>query len=291
MADIGALIQQRTEEREAWTEARRVERDDLSQKRDAILEELTTNPELYTQYLNLQGDNLQCSVGNVALSIAQLKNPTRIGSLNFWHEQGRSVRDEEMRSGAKVFLPPRNKKYHGYIIGDYYDISQTTGRPIQGPPKLEEGGQAMEAALAALFRLSPVPVVADEDMNTPAYYDQEHLELAVNPAYGEGEIFAALAAELTHANFHDRGRARSYDRDYCTLEAQSVGYMLCRRYGVSCQAPDLETLGRHFEGYPTAARGDALDQLRTTARDLSDRIDKAIQPRQQDRGRRSNYTR
>lgn len=291
MADVSELIRQRAEERETWTEARRVERDELSQKRDSILEEMTGTPDLYAQYLNLQGDNLQCSVGNVALSIAQLKSPTRIGSLNYWHDQGRSVKDEEMRSGAKVFLPPRNKKYHGYIIGDYYDISQTTGRPFPEPPKLAGNDKRMEDALAALIRVSPVPVVADEEMNTPVYYDQEHLELAINPAYNDTEIFAAMAAELTHANFHDRGRARGYERSYCALEADSVAYMLCRRYGVPCRTPDLEEVGRHFEGFTPTDRGDALDLLRKTARDLSTGIDRAIQPRQQERSRRNAYSR
>ena len=53
----------------------------------------------YMNYLRLQGDNIQCSVGNVALTMFQLKSATRIGSLSFWHEQGRSVRDEEMKNG------------------------------------------------------------------------------------------------------------------------------------------------------------------------------------------------
>ena len=56
MADVSELIRQRAEERETWTEARRVERDELSQKRDSILEEMTGTPDLYAQYLNLQGD-------------------------------------------------------------------------------------------------------------------------------------------------------------------------------------------------------------------------------------------
>ena len=92
-------------------------------------------------YLRLQGDNIQCGVGNVALTMFQLKSATRIGSLSFWHEQGRSVRDEEMKNGAKVFVPPRNKKYRGYIVGDYYDISQTTGKPLREAPRLSENGK------------------------------------------------------------------------------------------------------------------------------------------------------
>lgn len=117
MADISALIRQRAAENEAWRESRQEERTNLSVMRDASVEEITGSPEQYMNYLRLQGDNIQCSVGNVALTMFQLKSATRIGSLSFWHEQGRSVRDEEMKNGAKVFVPPRNKKYRGLYRG------------------------------------------------------------------------------------------------------------------------------------------------------------------------------
>ena len=133
MADVSALIRQRAAENEAWRESRQEERTNLSVMRDASVEEITGSPE-------------QCSVGNVALTMFQLKSATRIGSLSFWYEQGRSVRDEEMKNGAKVFVPPRNKKYRGYIVGDYYDISQTTGKPLREAPRLSENGNKLEEA-------------------------------------------------------------------------------------------------------------------------------------------------
>lgn len=43
-----------------------------------------------------------------------------------------------MQNGAKVFVPPRNKNARGYFMGVYYDISQTTGRPLEGQAVIPE---------------------------------------------------------------------------------------------------------------------------------------------------------
>lgn len=84
---------------------------------DAALEEITTKPELYQKFLDLQADNIACSAGNVALTMFQMEGATRIGTISFWHEQGRYVREESMKSGAKVFVPARNGQRRGYLMG------------------------------------------------------------------------------------------------------------------------------------------------------------------------------
>ena len=112
-----------------------MERESLSAMRDGSLAMITSSPEHYQQYLDLQADNIHCSVGNVALTMYQLPGATRIGSTDFWHQQGRYVMDTAMNSGAKVFVPPRDPKRRGYFMGNYYDISQTTGKPMIDPPR------------------------------------------------------------------------------------------------------------------------------------------------------------
>ena len=45
-------------------------------------------------------------------------------------------------------------------------------------------------------------------------------------------------------------------------------------------------LAQLYEGYEPSDRGEALEQLRKTTRNMGDGIDRAIQPRQQERSRR-----
>ena len=48
-----------------------------------------------------------------------MKAPTKIGTTDFGHRQGRYVMDEEMSKGATVFVPPRNTNFRGYLMGSY----------------------------------------------------------------------------------------------------------------------------------------------------------------------------
>lgn len=290
MADVGALIRKRAEENKAWREAMEADRSNLSEMRDTALKEVTSVPEQYMSYLRLQADNIQCSAGNVVLTMYQLDGATRIGSLNYWHEQGRRVLDEEIKRGAKVFVPPRNKKYR-YILGDYYDISQTSGRPLQETPRITESEGRMEVALAALMKSTPVGIIEDTELGSAAYYDPDQMTLAVNTSRPEVEIFAALSSELAYAHFHDRGRNPYFTRLACRMDAETIGYLVCRRFGISCQEPNAAGIELHYRDFTVTNRSDALEELRKTARDMGDGVEQAIQPRQPERSRRGQFGR
>ena len=283
---ISDLIKSKSASDQARTESLRAERGNLSMMRDAALEEITTKPELYQKFLDLQADNIACSAGNVALTMFQLKGATRIGTISFWHEQGRYVREESMRDGAKVFVPARNSQRRGYLMGDYYDVSQTTGKPMKEPVPLAENTARMEAALGALMNYAPVPIVEGQDMDAPARYDERNLCIVIDPSYGEAEVFPALAAEIGYARAHDKGRNMDFDRRDYQVDAESIGYMLCRRFGVACRPPQAGDLPRLYEGYEASDRGEALESLRKAARNMGDGIEQKLQPRQQERGRR-----
>ncbi len=151
MANISEILKGKNARDEARVTELRAEREELSYMRDASLEDITTSPDRYRQYLTLQADNIRCSVGNVALTMAQMPDATMIGSADFWHSQSRYVMDEALNDGAKVFVPPKNRTRRGYFMGSYYDISQTGGKPITPPAPMTDGTPRMEAALAALM--------------------------------------------------------------------------------------------------------------------------------------------
>lgn len=289
MVNVSELIAKTSAEGAARTEERKAARANLSEMRAAILDELTVNPELYQQFLDLMGDNVRCSPGNVALTMAQMEAPTHVGSLQYWHEQGRSVKSEEMGKGAEVFVPAKNKR--GYFMGEYYDVSQTTGKPVKAPLKLEGGSSKMETALETLMRSSNVPLKEESELGQAAYYDTNSMEIAIDPGFSTGEIFAALTTELALAYAHKKGYNADFSREDYLLDAQSVGYMVCRRFGVECPAPNMEALSRNYDGYESGDREAALNSICRTARDMGDKVEKAIQPRQQEKSHKRSFTR
>ena len=241
MASLSEILNSKAEMKQQRTESRRAEREQLSQMRDGALMAITTNPDLYARFLVLQADNLGLSAGNIALALSQMVEPTKIGTTDFWHKQGRYVMDEEMNKGAAVFVPPRNQNFRGYLMGSYYDVSQTTGRPMKEPEPLAEGSERLNAAFAALLDTAPVGFIENTGLNVPVRYNERECILEINTEYSTGQVFAALATEISFARLHDRGMNRDYDRGAFQLNAESVGFMVCRRFGVDCPLPDGDT--------------------------------------------------
>ena len=85
MISIRDLIEKTTSQSEQQREVRQAERTNLSQMRDAAFEVV-----------------IRCSAGNVALTLIQLPDASRIGSIDYWHSVGRYVQDEAMQNGART---------------------------------------------------------------------------------------------------------------------------------------------------------------------------------------------
>lgn len=217
----------------------------------------------------------------LALGSRMLKQGPEGSTIFFTHErwkpQGRSVLDDQQDKGSKIFV--KTPSGRGYTLADAFDISQTQGRPIQ-TPHLHDDTPEMEAALSALLRFAPVQMIVNDDLSTPAYYDQHHMLLAVNPNFSDSEAFGAIAAEIAQAKYHDRGFNRAYSREECELSAQSVAYILCRRFGISREQPDLSKLPERFQGWPAQDRQNVLNGIQDLSKRIGRAIEKSIAPPQ-----------
>ncbi len=132
---------------------------------------------------------------------------------------------------------------------------------------------------------SPVTVAESKEIEAPAFYDPERLTIFINPDYSHAAVFAALAAEIPLARAHDRGYNGNFKREFYALDAQSAGYMVCRRFGVECPAPEMaKHVGGSYNGLPPSVCGEMLEKVRDVARSMGNGIEQAISPRQQERG-------
>ena len=72
-------------------------------------------------------------------------------------------------------------------MGDYYDVSQTTGKPMKEPVPLMENGGRMELPWAPLMNYSPrAHRGGGRTWSAPARYDERNLCIAIDPSYGGG---------------------------------------------------------------------------------------------------------
>ena len=161
-------------------------------------------------------------------------------------------------------------------MADAYDVSQTQGRDLKHPT-LREGSKGMETALTTVLNYAVAPVVIDKELPVPAYYDPGNMELAINPDFPDHEAFAAIIAEVAQSRFHAKGATPGYNRAECELDAQSVSYILCRRFGIERPMPELENLPELYDGWDTEDRRYALDKIQDMSKKMGRSIDKNLE--------------
>lgn len=276
MADLESIIAGKTAADAEWREQRQSERENASELRDAGIMEITSDPAAYLQYLELQGRNPVYSAGNVAIVQFSLENPTVFGTAERWKSLGRTVMESEKENGAKIFARGANPA-RGYILANAYDISQTSGKPVK-TVALADGTPQMEMALTKLLNYSPVSVYTDVEQEDVARYDPHEYRLSVNPEASDSVAFSAIAREIALARIHNKGENTAYDRAECMLDAESVSYILCKRFGIERRPPDAQGVAQLYEGWEIDDRIEALDSIQGMAKQIGRSIEQEILP-------------
>ena len=246
MANLEQIVSRKTENDTKWKEQQQAERDNTTAMQDAGVMEITTSPDAYARYLEMQGDNPAYSAGNIALVMFSDPEATVFGTRDRWKTLNRSVMDSEKNNGVKIFA--RSPMGRGYTLADAYDIRQTQGRELSRI-SLKNDSKEMETALTTVLNYAVVPVVIDKELPSPAFYDETNLELAINPDY----------------------------RGECDLDAQSISYILCRRYGIERPMPDMTNLAGLYEGWEPQERRQALDTIQDTSKQFGRSIEKNLE--------------
>lgn len=281
MANLTAIIAQKGQNDEQWKAQKQAERENAIAMQDAGMTEIGSNPAAYVRYLDVQAVNPLYSPGNVALAMLQNPELTMFGTKERWQALGRKIKSNETGKGVQIFA--RSFTRTSYSLTDAYDISQTTGREIK-MPTLRNESKEMETALTTLLNYSVVPIVANESMDVPALYDEIRTELYVNPNVPDNVAFAAIATEVAHSRFHGKGANAGYDRISSQLDAESVSYLLCKRFGVECEVPDVSGLAESFSEWTPQEIREALNAVQNMSKQIGGSIERAVAPQQHNRG-------
>lgn len=107
--------------------------------------------------------------------------------------------------------------------------------------------------------------------------------LNINPDFSDSEAFASIAAEIALTRFHDKGFNRNYSWERYELDAQSVAYVLCRRFGIEPKAPNMERLSERFEGMTTDECRGILDSIQDMSKTIGRSIERGLEEKQRSR--------
>ena len=274
MANLEAIITSKNASDTQWKTQQQADRDSVTEMQDQGIDMIVSDPDQYIRYLTMQGDNPTYSAGNVAIMLAGMKDATIFGTRDRWQTLGRTVMMDEQDQGVKIFA--RDARTKAYALADAYDISQTQGRDLK-QKVLREDTPDMATALKTLLNYSKAEPVVDKEMDAAAFFDEEKRELAVNPDFSDQEAFASIAAEVALTRFHDKGYNREYSWARYELDAQSVSYILCRRYGIEPVQPNMERLRERFVGMSTDECRTVLDNIQNMGKRIGRSIDMNIE--------------
>ena len=274
MANLEEIISSKNASDTQWKTQQQADRDSVTEMQDQGIDMIVSDPDQYIRYLTMQGDNPTYSAGNVAIVLAGMRDATIFGTRDRWQTLGRTVMMDEQDQGVKIFA--RDARTKAYALADAYDISQTQGRDLK-QKVLREDTPDMATALKTLLNYSKAEPVVDKEMDAAAFFDEEKRELAVNPDFSDQEAFASIAAEVALTRFHDKGYNREYSWARYELDAQSVSYILCRRYGIEPVQPNMERLRERFVGMSTDECRTVLDNIQNMGKRIGRSIDMNIE--------------
>ena len=169
-----------------------------------------------------------------------------------------------------------------FKVVSVFDVSQTDGKalPDIAVDELTGSVENYAAFFDALKELSPAPI-AFENITDGAKGYFSHVENRIAIQEGMSEIHTVKTAihEIAHAKLHavkpDEKAAPEDKKDRHTkeVEAESVTYTVCQRYGIETSDYSFGYIAGWSSGKETKELKSSLDTIRKTAAEMIEGID------------------
>jgi len=265
----------------------------LTAKLETGMQELLDS-EKYKSYLKAMSCFPKYSSRNIMLIHSQSPVATKVAGFSVWRDEfNRTVKKGE--SAIWIYAPSKSKSQvetekidddSGKItkqteeieivrfrLVPVFDVSQTEGDPL---PVLIEDLQGevknYTALLESLKATSPLPIVFETmgEGDGDGYCNYE--TIGIRDGMSQRQTIATIVHEIAHANLHGKGdtpRAKHIRE----LEAESVAYVVCGRYGIDTEANSFGYLaswgGDKMEGFKAS-----LNTIQKGANEIIDGIEK-----------------
>ena len=258
--------------------------EELTAKLETGVQELFDSGK-YKAYLKAMSHFHRYSSRNVMLILLQNPDATRVASFKVWAEKFNRFPREGEKS-IRIFAPIEVKKKvevqkidpvtktcvrdgDGNIVKEekeikqqrfkpvpVFDVSQTEGDPI---PQLVEdlaGDVAQyDVLLDTLKAVSPLPISFEALPPGHYGYCRPGEKIGIREGMSQPQTIAVILHEIAHARMHGKTEAFKA-REVKELEAESVAYVVCQRFGI-------ETGENSFGYLASWSKGD-LDEFRAS---------------------------
>ena len=169
-----------------------------------------------------------------------------------------------------------------FKVVSVFDVSQTDGKELPDiiVDELKGTVENYEAFLDALKQESPVPI-SFEDIpgGAKGFFSPVESRIAIQEGMSEIQTVKTAIHEIAHAKLHafkpDEKAAPEDKKDRHTkeVEAESVAYTVCQRYGIETSDYSFGYIAGWSSGKETKELKSSLDTIRKTAAEMIEGID------------------
>lgn len=276
--------------KETYKQEKQGERDECNAVANSGVEWASQSPENLLALLNKMAELPNFTHRNCLIVMKQMPNARHLQTLDDWKRQKRRITPAQFDSPVMLLKPKPGTDFVDAVR--YYDVSQTHGygAPQKDAVKLQENTDEMQKAFNGLIKSSPVPIMAERDMDVPAMYDPASRQILVADGFPDYEAFAAMVQASTDAKLHqddihaNRGRDNGYDPEGVSMITSCVTHTVCRRFGIPYEGAEVEQLHDLLSGLgnpddPEAtgkARNNILHMVGNKAKECGDSIQKEL---------------
>ena len=169
-----------------------------------------------------------------------------------------------------------------FKVVSVFDVSQTDGKELPDiiVDELKGTVENYEAFFDALRQESPVPI-SFEDIpgGAKGFFSPVESRIAIQKSMSEIQTVKTAIHEIAHAKLHavkpDEKAAPEDKKDRHTkeVEAESVAYTVCQRYGIETSDYSFGYIAGWSSGKETKELKSSLDTIRKTAAEMIEGID------------------
>lgn len=277
---------------------------EITDQLEAGIQELFESDK-YKEYLSCMSKFHNYSLNNTLLIAMQKPDATLVAGYKAWQtDHGRIVKKGE--HGIKILAPCKYKvtvendenstlensgkgeetkvmEYLRFKVTHVFDISQTEGKelPSLGIDELSGGVDEYRNMYKALLRICPVPIV-QEDIKGGAkgYYSDAEQRIAIQAGMSEMQTIKTMIHEIAHQKMHSSGTRTldmPIDRHTKEVEAESVAYTVCQRYGLDTSDYSFGYIAGWSSGKDMAELKSSLERIRSAADELITGIDAQLE--------------
>ena len=169
-----------------------------------------------------------------------------------------------------------------FKVVSVFDVSQTDGKELPDiiVDELKGTVENYEAFFDALKQESPVPIVFENISGSAhGYYHLEDRRIAIQESMSDIQTVKTAIHEIAHAKLHaikpDVNVSPEEKKDRLTkeVEAESVAYTVCQRYGIETSDYSFGYIAGWSSDKETKELKGSLDTIRRTAAEMIENID------------------